>query len=183
GNFKLTGLSPGAYILNAQAPGYVASDVSTENAIHRIGEDVTINLVKGGVITGRVTDEAGEPIVGVSVFSSRLRGLESKSRGFPGESFGARVGMTDDRGVYRIYGLLPGIYIVGIAKGGRYTLDDAQLRLDAPTYHPSATRDTAVEITLRSGEEVSGIDIRHRGARGRIVSGTVSGEIEPSSPA
>jgi len=183
GNFKLSGLSPGAYILNAQAPGYVAADVSAEYAIHRIGENVTISLVKGGVITGRVTDEAGEPIVGVSVFSNRLRDLEGKSGGLLGESFGARVGKTDDRGIYRIYGLPPGVYIVGIAKGGGYLPDDAQFWFDAPTYYPSATRDTAVEITLRSGEEVSGIDIRHRGARGRIVSGTVSGEIESSSPA
>jgi len=183
GNFKLTGLSPGAYILFAQAPGYVAADVSTENAIHRTGENVTISLVKGGAITGRVTDEIGEPIVGVSVFSNRLRDLEGKTRGLGDESFGGRGGATDDRGVYRIYGLPPGVYIVGVAKGDANSPDDAQIRLDAPTYHPSATRDTAVEINLRSGEEVSGIDIRHRGVRGRMVSGKVSGEIESSSPA
>ena len=47
--------------------------------------------------------------------------------------------------------------------------------------HPSATRDTATEINVRSGEEVSGVDIRHRGDRGHIVSGSVSGELESSS--
>ncbi|MGH9935131.1 MAG: carboxypeptidase regulatory-like domain-containing protein, partial [Blastocatellia bacterium] len=56
GNFKLTGLSPGAYVLRAGAPGYIAAEAPTENAVHRIGENVTINLVKGGVVTGRVTD-------------------------------------------------------------------------------------------------------------------------------
>ncbi|MGH9940331.1 MAG: hypothetical protein ACREAM_29160 [Blastocatellia bacterium] len=90
--------------------------------------------------------------------------------------------MTDDRGIYRIYGLAPGVYIVSVGASNGYGFDDAQVRRDAPTYYPSATRDTAAEINLRGGEEVSGIDIRHRGERGRIVSGAVSGGGEsPSS--
>ncbi len=181
GNFKLTGLSPGAYVLSAQAPGYVTAEASTENAVHRIGEDATISLVKGGVITGRVTDEAGEPIVGVSVISHRVRDPEGRTIGSRFGMFGFRLVMTDDRGIYRIYGLLPGVYIVSIGISAEYGLDDAQIRRDAPTYYQSATRDTATEINLRGGEEVSGIDIRHRSERGRIVSGTVSGEIDSLS--
>src|SRR5262245_16235484 len=34
GNFKLTGLRPGAYVLSAGAPGYVAAEIPIENAIH-----------------------------------------------------------------------------------------------------------------------------------------------------
>src|SRR5262249_46828194 len=113
GNFKLTGLAPGAYAISAYAPGYVAAEFPSENAIHRIGENVTINLVKGGVITGRVTDETGEPIVNVSVLSYRLRDLESKTTDLRFEIYGVDDGVTDDRGIYRIYGLPPGIYIVG----------------------------------------------------------------------
>ena len=40
------------------------------------------------------------------------------------------------------------------------TPDEAQVMRDAPTYYPSATRDTAAEVSLRGGEESSGIDIR-----------------------
>jgi Carboxypeptidase regulatory-like domain len=178
GNFKLTGLSAGAYILNAYVPGYVTAESLYENAIHRIGENVSINMIKGGVITGRVTDEAGEPLVGVNVLSYRLRNLEGITAGF--ESYSRNEGMTDDRGIYRIYGLPPGVYIVRISS--EYSFNLAQIIGDAPTYYPSATRDTASEINLRGGEEVSGIDIRHRGDRGRIVSGAISREIE-SSPA
>src|SRR5262249_14231114 len=69
GNFNLTGLSSGAYVLSAYAPGYIAAESPYETAIRRIGENVTINIVKGGVISGRVTDETGEPIVGVNVLS------------------------------------------------------------------------------------------------------------------
>src|SRR5262245_53776082 len=182
GNFKLTGLSPGAYLLNAYAPGYVNAEVSSEYDIHRIGENVTINLVKGGVITGRVTDETGEPIVNVSVIIRRLRDLEGKTTASRFESFGSRIGRTDDRGIYRIFGLPPGIYLGYVGDAHASSPDDAQVTRDTPTYYPSSTRDTATEISLRSGEEISGIDIRHRGERGCIISGTITGGIESSSP-
>ncbi len=185
GNFKLTGLSPAAYIIRAQAPGYVEAGGAIENSFHHIGETVTINMVKGGVITGRVTDETGEPMAGLTVKPQRLRDPEGKQARSGVEPYGTGVGVTDDRGIYRVYGLRPGVYIVGVGGGSSYSLDDAQIKRDAPTYYPSATRDTAAEINLGAGEEISGIDIRHRGDRGRIVSGSVSttsGEIESSSP-
>ena len=46
---------------------------------------------------------------------------------------------------------------------------------DAPTYYPSATRDGAMEVQVQAGQEVTDIDIRHRGERGHAVSGTVTG--------
>src|SRR5262245_24379944 len=183
GNFKLSGLSPAAYVLFARAPGYVEAAGPREKSVHRRGESVTINMVKGGVITGRVTDETGEPIAGVTVTPYRCRDPEGKPA-VPGvERFRISEGVTDDRGIYRVYGLRPGVYVVGVGVGIEYSV--TQITRDAPTYYPSATRDTATEINLRAGEELSGIDIRHRGERGRIVSGsisTVSGNIESSSP-
>ena len=84
--------------------------------------------------------------------------------------------MTDDRGVYRMYGLLPGTYIVsagGMTRffGGYGTTAHDQ---DAPTYAPSATRDTAQEVVVRSGEEATA-DIQYRGEPGHAISGTVLG--------
>src|SRR5262249_22183751 len=87
GNFKLTGLSPSAYVLFARAPGYVEAAGPREKSLHRIGEIVTINLVKGGVIIGRVTDETGEPIAGVAVTPHRLRDSEGKPAGPGSERF------------------------------------------------------------------------------------------------
>jgi len=182
GNFKLTGLSPGAYRLSAYAPGYINAEFPSENDVHRLGGNVTINLIKGGVITGRVTDEAGEPMVGVKVSPQRLRDLEGKAASSRFDNFDGLGWMTDDRGIYRVYGLPPGVYILSVGAGYGYSYDEAQISRDAPTYYPSATRDTAAEISLRGGEEVSGIDIRHRGERGHIVSGVISGDIEWSPP-
>jgi len=42
-------------------------------------------------------------------------------------------------------------------------------------YHPSTTRDTAMEIKVSGGEEVSGIDIRYRFERGYVISGKITG--------
>jgi hypothetical protein len=178
GNFKLTGLSPGIYNLAAQSLGYISGGPA-EGAIHRVGENVTIALIKGGVITGRVTDATGEPIVGVGVRVLHLRDSEGRTTGLRYGRSEYRFDETDDRGIYRIFGLRPGVYIASIGSG--YQGDDSEIRGDSPTYYPSATRDTAAEVVLRGDEEVSGIDIRHRGDRGRIVSGSISGEIESSS--
>jgi Carboxypeptidase regulatory-like domain len=176
GNFKMVGLSPTAYVFHARAPGYVFADLPIEDSVHRIGEHVTIRMVKGGVITGRVTDETGEPMVGVSVRPHRLRDPEGSPTISSVESLDLGVGITDDRGIYRVFGLRPGVYIVSTSGDAYY----GQVRNDAPTYYPSATRDTATEINLRVGEEVPGVDIRHRGDRGRVVSGVAPGEVESS---
>ena len=74
GSFKLTGLAAGSYSLEISAPGYVADDVSSQR-VYRPGETVTIHLVKGGVITGKVTDSTGEPLVYARVKLQRLRDL------------------------------------------------------------------------------------------------------------
>jgi hypothetical protein len=50
---------------------------------------------------------------------------------------------------------------------------------DVPTYAPSSTRDNALEVSVRSGEE-SNVDIRYRGEPGRVVSGTVKGAVGPT---
>jgi hypothetical protein len=183
GNFKLTSLRSGAYAINASSPGYITPNSSSEKRIYRSGENVIINMVKGGVITGRVTDAVGEPVVGVGVQAQMVRDLEGR-RGMPfsmnpTDFFGRR---TDDRGIYRIYGLEPGVYLVKVAGGASSffpALDIMGTSMrETPTYYPSSTHDTAVEVTIRGGEELTGIDIRHRSERGYVVSGTLSGELE-----
>src|SRR5262249_52126392 len=83
--------------------------------------------------------------------------------------------LTDDRGVYRLYGLGSGSYVVVAGGGQAYPPSDYDS--DAPTYYPSTTRDAAAEVTVRTGEEASGINIRYPGDRGHVVSGSISGAI------
>jgi hypothetical protein len=67
--------------------------------------DVTIRLLPGAVITGAVTDGRGHPAQGVAVTA-----VNARSSGGVGPA-AVRV-VTDDRGVYRIFGLAPGDYLV-----------------------------------------------------------------------
>jgi hypothetical protein len=87
---------------------------------------------------------------------------------------------TDDRGVYRIYGLQAGNYVVSAGRssgggqgGGRLSPYEG----DVPTYFPSATRDTAVEVSVSSSGETGGIDIQYRGDKGRAISGKITGAV------
>src|SRR5687768_4627316 len=70
GKFEVSGLQPVNYQIFAYLEGYVPllRDLDdTQPAAYRAGDSVTLVLTKGGVITGTVTNQAGEPIVGLNV--------------------------------------------------------------------------------------------------------------------
>ena len=185
GHFKANNLPATTYVVTATMSGYVDSQGGTPQAVlqnpaqrYRLGENVTIRMVKGGAITGKVVDAAGQPLVGAPVFVIRTRDGEGRS---VGETLMAtQLRMTDDRGVYRLWGLPAGSYLVyTVGAGEMFSLMSGGR--EVPTYYPNATRDTAQEVTVAAGAEVQGIDIRHRGDLGHAVSGTVVGMAEAST--
>jgi protocatechuate 3,4-dioxygenase beta subunit len=120
-----------------------------------IGNDITVAMVKGGVITGRITNAKGEPVVGVSLRMLMVRDTEGKPiRG------GVELHrITDDRGVYRYWGLTPGSYV--LFTDNNIAGPFARYNEYVPIYHPLSTRETATEVIVKSGGETSGIDIHH----------------------
>jgi len=181
GAFEFEGLAPASYVISASAPGYITPPSEDENSmgVYRAGDFANITLARGGVITGKVTNAAGEPLTGVSVNAIRVGGPNGEVDGeadnqlvFQGFS---RNWRTDDRGVYRIYGLVPGSYILqaGQAGGSRGSGQNllSPFSEDAPTYYPSSARDAATSVSVLPGEEIAGIDVRYRGEKGRVVSG------------
>jgi hypothetical protein len=114
-------------------------------------------------------------LTGVSVSATRIGDLEGEEDDqVVFQDFG-RNWRTDDRGIYRIYGLIPGSYVVqaGGRSGGPGPTPLSPFSADAPTYYPSSSRDAATPVVVRAGEEVSGIDINYRGEKGHVVSGRV----------
>lgn len=188
GKFTLGNLDPGAYNLNAYAPGYVLdADFMAEPAERKyyyVGDTATLRLVKGSVITGKVTDANGDPLVGARVSVLRVRRPDGRPVSDSRSTNFSPPRQTDDRGVYRVYGLRPGAYIVMAGGKGSFSFGQpTAYDTDAPTYYPSTMRDTAVEVSVQAGQEMSGIDIRYRGEQGRAVSGTVSATSNAGPPA
>ena len=117
GTFSFSALPAGRYTLSASKPGYVNINYGAKRA-GRPGtpiqladgqkmEKAILSLPKGAVVTGVVIDEHGEASPGTQV-----RVMRSVMR--TGEKTYEQAGQdqTDDRGIYRIYGLQPGEYIV-----------------------------------------------------------------------
>ena len=111
----------GRYWLRVGAPGYFdpfrwddegpGRDVSLADGEFVVNAD--LHLILGAVLTGRVTDPDGQPVVGEFVELTRIGQL-----GPPDEPFDLPGGegdfFTDHNGEYRIYGIPPGRYVVSI---------------------------------------------------------------------
>jgi hypothetical protein len=119
GRFVLRNLPPGRLTVTASKAGYVP----TEHGAKRPGRpgtpvslaagevtDVRLVLARGAVITGTVRESGGAPAAGVTVTAAPagLAGDASRYASGTGDA------TTDDRGVYRIFGLAPGAYIVAV---------------------------------------------------------------------
>ncbi len=167
GRYRLASVPPGRYYLNPFAPAYVVSDVNP--ADWRPGrllnvaagdklEGLDFTLTRGGVITGRVTNADGKPVVETMV---RVMAAEEADRKKPQYSVAMFRFQTDDRGVYRLYGLSVGRYLVYIGESA----EDGMVRVGGAGSYPrtfyGSTNDLAqakpVEVT--TGEEATGIDI------------------------
>lgn len=168
GKYRIAGVPEGRYTVKPVAPAFVVasgpeSDKAGTSVFAGLGlsgfivtvvrgevlAGIDFALENGGVITGRVTDDAGRPVVAVSVESQRL---DQK-----GQPTGGSIRFpTDDRGIYRIYGLPAGKYLVSVSDFGRFPP-----RHDRKTFYPDTLdqkRATEVEVTAAS--ESTGIDIR-----------------------
>ena len=192
GRFSFDDMGPGAYVISGvHAPGYVVNSgilddnvetdgtsVSDEPRYVRPGDSVEIKLTKGAVITGRVSDVTGTPLAGVPVRATRIRGEDGRrvySLGPETMYLAGQGWKTDDRGIYRIFGLEAGVYLVS-AGSSSFSFGTGAYDRDAPTYYPGSERAGASEVTARKGEEVTGIDITYQNLSGHAVGGSVNSE-------
>ena len=180
GKFKLTDLSPGNYVIRVGAAGYIPEPSFTASSFYRPGENITIHMIKGGVITGRVLNKNGEPMALARVRSVRVKDEEGNP---VRDATTGRDWTTDDRGMYRLYGLEPGAYVVSATFTNMFRAAPSQSRTGseaAATYYPSATLDGATLVNVSAGNETGGIDIRYRTERSYAVRGTIAGQNAPA---
>jgi protocatechuate 3,4-dioxygenase beta subunit len=168
GMFRITGVAPGRYLVSAAAAAYVSSEGNprfqqTNGRLLNVGdnetiENIDIELKRGGVITGTITDSSGRPLVEERVDLMRMD-ESGKPQYFYLNNFD--MGNTDDRGVYRIYGLPEGRYLVsaGHSPDGIQSPRPSQSRYPR-TYHPETSDQLQAKvIEVGEGSEATGIDI------------------------
>lgn len=184
GRYKLTGVPPGRYHLSPVSPGFVFDELNTSSWMPgkvinlTAGEevkDMDFALARGGVVTGRVTDSEGRPVVECYVTLIPADANERRKR----QRQDPLIYATDDRGVYRVWDLAPGRYLVyaGRSSDNTYALGDEDAADFYPqTFHPSTTDESqarVVEVTAGSvAEQVDialGKMLRTYEASGRVV--------------
>lgn len=117
GAFEFTDLPAGRYTITASKSGYIQLSFGQRRPL-QAGTPISLGdgqqlkgidfaLPRGGVISGRVSDESGDVMPGVQVQVMRYQYQQGDRRLVP-----ASAGQTDDRGAYRVWGLNPGEYYV-----------------------------------------------------------------------
>ncbi len=182
GAFEFRNVEAGSYSLFGSKTGFISSSYGQGDQQRggggspisvRPGQEVTglnLRLVRGGVISGVITDEDGEPMVNVNV--QALTRSYRRGQTTVNQSNGAS---TDDRGQYRIFNLPPGRYYIHAAPRGAFTLPGQEgMVAYAPLFYPNATTlQDAQRVDLRSGGEASRIDMVVRPVPTVSVSGRV----------
>ena len=106
GNYRINNVPTGNYQVYPIAPALVAENgKSNERLSIAAGEtirDINFTMVYGGVITGRITDADGQPLIDETVSVNAVDPELDYQR--PNYS----PIQTDDRGIYRAFGLRPG---------------------------------------------------------------------------
>lgn len=204
GHFEFKQVPPGRYRFFASRAGFVGQEYQAQGpnsgamlslSPGQVVDDAMFRLTRAAVITGRVLDEAGEPMQGVAVSALRKETAdereESGLRRKNDPLMQSAGDVTNDRGEYRVFGLKAGEYYLRASQSdetwvGRYGgIDwdpmDSQLIREAggpqyaPLYYPGVLQPSEAQpIHLSAGEEIQA-DFAMRLIRTVEVSGHVVG--------
>jgi hypothetical protein len=176
GRFRFGDVAAGVYEVKVFAPTLVAD--KSESSFHvsegQTVEGVDFALKTGGVVTGAVMLPDGRPAIRLSVHLNSIpppkeaRPISPEGNPAGGTPFLSST--TDDRGIYRIYGVAPGDYFVSANSSGNR-------KESVQTYYPGVTDKTrAGTVKVKATSETSSVDFKlglskKKGyeVRGRVV--------------
>jgi hypothetical protein len=173
GKFEFSGLPAGKYSLEGTKRGYISAgydqhDQFSTAIVTGAGidtEGLLFGLAPAAVITGKVLDEAGDPVRRAMVI-----GYYDDHSGGVDKIHQFRNAQTDDQGVYEITPLMPGTYFLSATASPWYAVhSNAELASAGPdssldvaypvTYYADVTdADSATPIPVRGGERIQ-VDI------------------------
>ncbi|MEP6918152.1 MAG: carboxypeptidase-like regulatory domain-containing protein [Acidobacteriota bacterium] len=183
GLFEVRDLPDGRYTVSASRSGYLRVQFGQRRpgeagrplqlADQQTIDRVDFALPRMSVITGRVTDEIGEPLAGVTVFPMQAKYFRGRLRMVP---MGGQA-RTDDTGEYRLIALEPGDYFVMGTTRDTWTLEtDVKQRVGfGPTYFSGTlVPANAQRVKLALGQEATGLDFSMVPGRVGAISGTAT---------
>jgi hypothetical protein len=182
GQFTFSGVPRGAFTLLVHsdrdfgsarngAPHGDHYDVSLPVPVRDLQTTVTVPMIPGAVISGRLRDANGRaaPNVPISLL------LPLYFNGTPGLVADTRSTKTDDSGQFRMFWLTPGEYFISAtpqASDGAFT-----------TFYPgSLDPTTATRINVAAGQEITNMDFSLQTAQAVTLSGEVTEDGSPTTP-
>jgi 5-hydroxyisourate hydrolase-like protein (transthyretin family) len=197
GRFAFGSVEPGTYRLFFSASGYTNQDYGQKTPggggtpirfeSGQSKKDIVMRMIPVSAISGRILDNMGRAIAGVPVQLLHFSYDETAHK----KTQRVASALTDDRGDYRFFYLSPGRYFVSAGhtaasprfpegQGAMGPFDPGYLSPNrivqnyAVTYYPGAADvESAKVIDLRSGADLSGIDLFLRPQEAYRLSGRV----------
>jgi len=182
GRYELTDLPAGRLTMQVQRSGYLPLQYGQRRPLEQgkplelmagqLLEKIDFAMPRMSVISGRVTDELGEPIAGVWVTAQRSMYVNNRRRLL----LDGPIATTDDDGRYRIAGLPPGTYVVHSKTLEKWTAQVGgreQTMSYAPTFFPGVSDpNQAAKLNVASGEQANNIDFALVTGRAARIAGT-----------
>ncbi len=196
GNYSFDAVPPGTYVLSVQKAGHVRTEYSARGSgagptgraaassfqVSAGGttSGIDVRMMPHAVVTGKVTDEDGEPVMHASVQVIRERWTGGRRQYLQMNS-----DATDDRGEYRIAGLLPGRYYLQASANrpmfmheiGKPRTDGTADQSYVALFYPGVSDlGQAQALNLTPGQETRGVDFVMRKASTWRIRGNVLDE-------
>ena len=195
GKFAFRNLSPGQYTIEAARSGYVSEmagapfggaaapnlppnslvpinvPIFQQLASGQMLSGVRLALTPGGVITGRLTDDHGEVVVGALV-----QAYKTTHRAGLRERTLVQSVVSNDLGEYRFFMMRPGQYSIAVAPSTVFIPNVTGQPFSIPLFHPG-TIDAKLATTfdLQAGEMKESVDFSSIPTRTRQITGNVQG--------
>jgi hypothetical protein len=194
GHYAISGIEPGTYRVNVNHTGYLGmaynarrpdgpgTPLDLGRAQKMTGVD--FRLTPHGVITGKITDEDGDPLENVQIQIMHYVYNQGRKQL---QQFGGAG--TNDLGEYRISGVIPGKYYLCAMYRGRGIMMDTGMPTGSQedfvtTFFPGVTDFTAASpIEMGPGDQMQGVNLRLNKTHTVRVSGHVADNTAPPPPA
>ena len=158
GRFEMT-LPEGRQVLIVGAPGFGSGETVEVNVVAGEVREVEVRLTPGATLSGRVRDDAGNPVVDAQVMlvpdERKMRGPTRTTR-----RFGMANAQTDENGLFTLRGAEPGPALLNVRKQGYLPFQKEIIAGSIESMDIDVSRGiTVTGVVLRDTQPVAGADV------------------------